>query len=740
MKPTQRYGYNDPEMVPYRPKFTAARAIGVFFALLLIVGVWMALDAKLLFGSDWLSPTYDRQDWRTAGGDQSTYGAWDLETHIWKTEFVMEHFPNFQWNPYWYLGMPLFKYYQFGYYIANAGLALALGVSAARASILLIIFGHLLATVLTFALAYKFSRRIWLSAIASLFVLSNTFISLRSYGWEPITVVFLWLYPLGLLLFFKEPLRPFRFGLILVMAAAYYSHPLIFFALAMTMGLYLFSIAIRKHLSNEAKQRHYIWQYFGMVLVSLGIGAVQFFLHMSYSQVTSGAHMGVKYLPYYQVPFNIISFTDFMLDAANLRGPGFVIMIATVLFFMFTIYALRTRDERLPNIFKHPAAAGLSFVVAMMVLFYYASLWNVFPMNILRSIQYHRIIPEFIITAVALVAVMVNLVRTRVQQVMYYSIVVAFAIASMMVVYHVQLEWHTTPTIMDSEEFIHEEFTGRFSNPYPQQSLAVRNSFLNHHQVYGYYEQGVTNSYADELFSVSSGFHNAELTVLYLKAANVERLYTNNQVEGRDAAVRSRLNGTLEYVWDGQSRYGYFAVPLTDPSYAQAVSATAAGEVAALEPGCRVLFQVEYCGSVGQEFVSNDPEEVRFLRAYVDLLETPHPAEAQYVMVNPDHYQVRVSGADSDTAVVVKMTYDRDFEATVNGHQVPIEKFGPDFMLIQPGLSSAYTIDLVYRTPREALVGLGVSAATLFLTVLYFVAGKPATTPRRLRFPIGDMK
>ena len=740
------YGYADPLLVPPRPKPSRWRWVAFLLALLLILGFWLALDQKLLFGKAWLSATYDNPDWRTNEGNLHTFGAWDLEAHVWKTEYLIKYFPNFHWNPYWYLGMPLLKYYQSGFYVAGWLTMLVTGASAPRAALLLVIFSHLLATLLTFLLCYKVSRRIWVSALCSLFILSNTFISLRSYGWEPITVTFLFLYPLGLLLFLKEPLRPFRFWLILVLTVAYLCHPLLWFSLCMTMGLYLFSIAIRRTDEPNAARRHYIWQYVAVVLCSLLLGALQFLPQMSYQQVTSGAHMGVKYLPFYQVPPNIISLWDFFFDAGNLKGPGPIIMIAFLLIIIFAARDYRGRrhpsDEnkgkgvresgqsrgeeavpakRRPTVLSHEMVAGLAFVLVVMVLFYYLELYNIFPMNFLRSIQYHRIIPEFIITAAALVAALSNLPRNQQQKAVYYTMLVAFVVASAIVIYNVQTHWETSTTISNSQEFLYDGFKGRFTVPYTDQSLAVRNSFTQHPQVYGYYEQGVTNSYADEIFSVSSGYHNAYLTILYLKAADVGRLYVNTEEGERDKIVTARLNGTLPYVHKKGARYAYFEVPLADPAFSQAIDSKRAEEVQRLEPGCRVLFKERYCGSAGEEFVSTDPAEVQFIAAYVKLLEEPYRAKAAMAMVDPDHYLINVTNATASTAVVVKMTYDKDFVATVDGQPIPIQKFGPDFMLLSPGRSGAYTIRLTYRVSRLILVGLAISVTTLLLLSAFFL-------------------
>jgi hypothetical protein len=725
------YGYNDPLLVK-RPRMTPGRVFSIFLALLFIAGVWLALDFKLLFGHDWISATYDHVDWRTNEGNLPTYGAWDLEAHIWKTEFIMENFPNFHWNPYWYLGMPLLKYYQLGFYMVHAATILLTGLSAARASLLLIIFSHLFATILTFVLAYKVSGRIWISAFSATFLLSNTFISLRSYGWEPITVVFLFLYPLGLLLFLSKPLQPFRFWLILTLGIAFLTHPLLWFSLLMTMGIYLFSIAIRRHKNGTVTGS--LPQYFATAIASVLVGAVQFIPQMSYHQVTSGAHMGVKYLPYYQVPFNIISLKDFFFDAGNLKGPGPIVMIAFLLIIVFGFIRIRQN-----GFFRHELVSGFSLVLFMMVLFYYLELLNMFPMNLLRQIQYHRIIPEFIITAVVVVAAMSNIAVENRKRIFYYAMVVSFTFASFIVIYFVQTHWMTTRDISTRPEFIHEPVVGRISFPYTDQSLSVRNSFTHIPQVYGYYEQGITNAYNDEIFSVSSGFHNANITLIYLKAANVGRVYINVEEGRRDLVMRHRMNDSLEFFHIPGQRYGYFIVPLANPSFSQAISRARADWVQEAEIGCRELFTDIYCESDREEFVTTDPREIEYLSRYVKVLEEPYSSVAEMTMVTPQHYRIDVRNAEPDTAVVVKMTYDKDFRATVDGREIEIMDFGPQFMLLSPQQQGDYTIYLEYRISRYVIVGAIISLVSIIMLALYSLLGRRINFSRLFMFKKGDM-
>src|SRR5690606_35264018 len=128
---------------------------------------------------------YDNENWRTNEGNLQTHGAWDLEAHIWKTQFIKDNFPYFEWTDQWYMGMPLMEYYQLGFYFVTIVFSFLTGLSIAHSATFVVILGHLLATIVTYFLCFAISRKWILSAFISVFVLANSFISLRSYGWEP---------------------------------------------------------------------------------------------------------------------------------------------------------------------------------------------------------------------------------------------------------------------------------------------------------------------------------------------------------------------------------------------------------------------------------------------------------------------------------------------------------------------------------------------------------------------------
>lgn len=737
--PDYRYGYLDNGQSDRPFKW---RVGPLFLALLFLVGAWLFLTAKILTGSHWLSATYDNVDWRTNEGNLQTYGAWDLEAHVWKSQFIVENFPNVMWNPYWYLGMPLLKYYQAGFYGVHIAVWKLFDLHPAHAANMIIIFGHLLAVLATFLLCLRISRRYFVSAMCAFFLLANTFISLRSYGWEPITVVFLALYPIGLLVFLRQPLRPFRFWMVITLTIAYLMHPLIWFSLCMTMGIYLFALSIGASHRKKAGigQHHVLTQYTVLVVCSLLLGGIQSVPQFTYTQATSGAHMGVKYLPFYHVPSNVITPQDFFLDYNNLKGPGPIIMLAFLFVIVFGGARLyerrkaRERGARRDESVFHPMLRGFMLTVLVMVLFYFMEAYNIFPMNFIRSVQYHRIIPEFIIAAGALIAATSVYVVSRKAKIFYYGTLISFVIGGFFVIWTVQNHWQTAPEISDKPEFITEEIPGRISMTYTEQSLSVRSSFTKHPQVYGYYEQGVTNSYADELFSVSSGYHNESVTTLYLRAADVSRLYVNREAGVRNEITQTRFNGTLPYT-EQNYRYAYYSIPIRDASFAQAVPAEEVDYVLSLKPDCREIFKEVYCGSVGEEFVSRDEAEQAYLQAYVNMLENPYGAKAAFTMIDPDHYRIDVSNATADTAVVIKMTKDKSWVATVDGRELGIEEIGPDFMVVRPGIAGSYTIGLEYMIPREHIIGLGLSGITLLGLIVYFL-WRPS---KRFTFPEGNM-
>lgn len=734
-----RYGYNDERLIK-RTGWSTAKIVSLILALIFLTTVFFFLNQKLIFGEEWISETYDHEHWRTNEGDTPTYGAWDFEAHVFKTKFIMENFPDFNYEPSWYLGFPLLKYYQSGFYFFTILIVLMTGFSVSKAALFAVMTGLYLAVMFTFILSYKFSDRIWASAFIAVSLMATNFITLRSYGWEPITTAFIFLYPLSLLIFFKKPLKPFRFFMVIILAITYLAHPLIWLTLLMTMGLYLVFIAAREKDYNT-KGPHYIFAFIMLAIFSVLIGAVQFLPQITYEQVTSGSHMGVTYIPFYHVKHNVISLTDFIFDASNLKGPGFIVFSALLLVIYFSFANRKEGKEDSRSLFTNPVTAGMTFIVFVMILFYYAELYNIFPMNILRSVQYHRIIPEIVVNSCILIASMSVLIRNNSQKVIYYGVLIAFVLASFVVVYNTQTKWESIDDndFYNKPEFVDDDFEGRMSFPYSEQSLSVRSSFNALPQVYGYYEQGITNSYADEIFSVSSGYHDYNLTMLYLKAANVGRLYVNTNT-GKKNTVMIRKLSSLEYK-DENERYAYYEIPLKNPEFFQAVSLSDALKVKSYEPGCRRMFKEEYCQSKREEFVTTDYEEQEYIKEYVFLTENPDSkAVVDVTKKSPEDYEIQLKNATKDTAIIVKMTYDDDFTARIDNEEIEITRIGPDFMLIIPRKEGDYTIELNYNLSSIVVTGMIISIISLVALLIIKSGLVRIDIDRYLKFKKGDSK
>jgi hypothetical protein len=241
------------------------------------------------------------------------------------------------------------------------------------------------------------------------------------------------------------------------------------------------------------------------------------------------------------------------------------------------------------------------------------------------------------------------------------------------------------------------------------------------------------------------------MTVLYLKAANVARLYVNMEAGPREEILLKRLNNSMAFIYHNNSneniteRYGYFEVPLANPHWTQAIDGRKANEVLQLEPGCRVIFMDEYCGSHKEEFIMTDPKEVQYLQAYVALLEEPYQARADFNMIHPEKYEIDVRNAVRDTAIVLKMTHDENFKAYVQGDEVEIKTFGPDYMLIIPNKEGSYTIDVEYNLPASIRIGGIISLISLALILIVFLLIIPILNwinrnkPKREYYIRGDM-
>ncbi|MFW6282560.1 MAG: hypothetical protein ACOC1P_00705 [Minisyncoccales bacterium] len=190
---------------------------------------------------------------------------------------------------------------------------------------------------------------------------------------------------------------------------------------------------------------------------------------------------------------------------------------------------------------------------------------------------------------------------------------------------------------------------------------------------------------------------------------------------------------------DMNERYGYFNLELENPELIQAVSLAEAENVQQYKPGCRTISKDVYCGSEKEEFVTLDYDEQRYLKKYLGLLNSGK-SNISFEKINPQHYQINVVNASTDTAILVKMTHDKDFTAEINNEEVDIEQIGPDFMLIIPEKEGDYTINLRYNMSNLIIIGAVISVVSFFILIFIsvFPQKKSFLKNKFLNFHKGD--
>jgi hypothetical protein len=237
--------------------------------------------------------------------------------------------------------------------------------------------------------------------------------------------------------------------------------------------------------------------------------------------------------------------------------------------------------------------------------------------------------------------------------------------------------------------------------------------FSNVSEIRGGSDQGATNTYwANVTYEINTG-SDPQLSILWAKAWNVQYIvviFPNASTPYRDYLYPNKFQGILSmpYYYSG---FGIYEVPLTHPQLVQAVSAKSAQ---ALRPIKGI-------------------KDTRDLSAYVGLLETPKTgATVTYAVPNPDEISIAVTGATADTALIVKMTNDQNWQATAEGQPVAISTIGSGFMVLYPGISGNYQLTLVYSRSNGLITGVIVGIA-IIVVLAFAPAVLPKTWPKRKR-------
>lgn len=222
------------------------------------------------------------------------------------------------------------------------------------------------------------------------------------------------------------------------------------------------------------------------------------------------------------------------------------------------------------------------------------------------------------------------------------------------------------------------------------------NVFSNVRQIRGGSDQGATNAWwADVSYQILTG-SDPQISILLAQAWNVKYIvvtFPNASTPYHDYHYPMKFVNVLplRYYFDGN---GVYEVPLQRPALIEAVTAEGA-----LSPT-----------------PIHDALERAGLSRYVNLTQNSSNdsgTQVTYTNTNPDTYQISVSHASQDTAILVKMTYEPEWRAVSNGRELQISPIGLDFMIIYPQTQGNYSLDLHFNRSLGEIIGLIVTIITL---------------------------
>lgn len=178
--------------------------------------------------------------------------------------------------------------------------------------------------------------------------------------------------------------------------------------------------------------------------------------------------------------------------------------------------------------------------------------------------------------------------------------------------------------------------------------------------------------------------------------------FPNATTAYHDYLAPDKFNGVLalRYYYEG---FGVYEVPLPQPALVQCISAQTA---ASLQPISSIL---------DKQDLSN----------YLNLVNSP-PANPRvtYLIPNPEQIVISVSNASTDTAILVKMSFDERWHANLDGKPISISAIGPRFMIASPQASGNYQLVLTLRHSMGELAGYLLSLITIVAVPILIVVSR----------------
>jgi hypothetical protein len=606
--------------------------------------------------------------------------------------FVVNNYPHLGWYPFWYGGLPFHLSYTPLLPYLVAGLHFLLNWSVGHAYRVLTGLAYAATPVAFYALARSISKSRVAGLVAGFaYCFVPTFLPglapshiqiLTVYGEGPHTLAlpFLLLAVLQLLRSMRHPTRIGHLATAALVAVVALANVIALFALALFALLALITEIV------VGKPPQALRVFFLSIVISYGLVAFQYDLGFILASAAFGAGGGVSFADFVSGEWLPIVFVFAILV------PGLVLMARHYL----------SKSER-ALILTMLGIVAFGLIVLSKQLF-----------DISLVPQPIRYVPELDLSVSLLVGLVVawsiesflRLVPERSQNFKHgvrlvVTALVLVALVSSATVLLLPISLRVTvpsPSVADVPEFRMANWLSAHvtdERVYASGSIGFwLNVFSNVQQVRGGSDQGATNTWWQLVTTQINTGPEAELSTLLAQAWNVKYIvvtFPNASTSYHDYLYPDKFKNILplRYYYQG---FGVYEVPLSQPAVVQAVGAQAAKSLRAI----------------------TDAQDKRDLSKYVNLMDSP-PAGTRvtYSRTNLDQVLVSVSNASSDTAVLLKMTFDPRWNAQMNGQPVPISQIGPDFMIVYPSTNADYQITFHLERSQGELIGYFLSLATV---------------------------
>jgi len=225
------------------------------------------------------------------------------------------------------------------------------------------------------------------------------------------------------------------------------------------------------------------------------------------------------------------------------------------------------------------------------------------------------------------------------------------------------------------------------------------NVFTEIPQLRGGSDQGATNPWGiDAATEINTG-KDEELGVLWCKALNIRYvivIYPNADTPYHDYIFPNRFEKTL-HLRHTYMGFSIFEVPLINSDLVQPV------DVANLQ-------DLETIKRIN---------DVKALQRYVNLVEAMSTATVHFRYDEVDRLEIRVTNATEKAHILVKMTYDERWKASIDGRSVTITAVGPDLMLINPNKKGNYILELVCGKSASEILGTAITISTILILLVF---------------------